>query len=418
MNKNFLVVTKRSRSSWVTTLKRAISAFGNLQVVSEENLESEMTRDIYDMVFIDSSVITNATQIVMQLHSTYPGIPIVVAALSRSWRRTRDALRAGAADYILKSLSVDELSNVIRNLLDHQRLPLALSSSPLSKATVLFADNDPDLLETSREFLDKAGYRVITATNPMDAKQKLEIGGIDIAILDIRLTNDNDEKDQSGLTLAKKAAYSTPKIILTSFPSYSYVREALKPQFDGSPVAVDFLAREEGLSALQSTVDDILKSTSEQKEGIRPKRKVFVAHGHDKGIKDATTKFLEEVGLVPIILSEQVDGGDTIIEKFERYSRESNFAVALFTDDDIGYPKKNPAGPRSRARQNVVFELGYLLAKLGRRRVRVLYQSGVEIPTNVMGFIYIELDDAERWRSYLWRELRNAGLPVVSKIDS
>ena len=416
MNKNFLVVTNQPKSSWVVTIKRAVSALGLLQVVSEEDLESEITRTAYDMVLIDSSAVADATRLVSHLHSALPSTPIVVAALSRSWRRTREALRAGATDYVLKSLTSEELASTIMNVLSSEKLQPVPSTPATSKATILFADNDPDLLATSRESLEKAGYTVITANNPIEARRKLEIGGIDLAILDIRLEKDNDERDLSGLMLAKRIARSTPKIIVTNFPSYGYVREALRPQLDGLPVAVDILARDEGFAALLTTVEDILKTVSEQREGVRPKHKVFVAHGHDQSIKEAVTEFLEGVGLVPIILAEQADGGDTIIEKFERYSREANFAVALFTADDVGYPKKNPAEIKSRARQNVIFEFGYLLAKLGRRRVRVLYQSGVEIPTNVMGFVYIELDDTGRWKSYLRRELKDAGLPVITKM--
>ena len=111
-----------------------------------------------------------------------------------------------------------------------------------------------------------------------------------------------------------------------------------------------------------------------------------------------------------------MDRGETIIEKLERCCQEADFAIILFTPDDFGYPKEEPSSLKPRARQNVIFELGYMAARLGRRRVRVLYEYGVEIPTNFLGVLYIEMDKAERWKSYLERELKDAGIPIKAKV--
>lgn len=418
MRYRFLIITNQPKSIWVNKLKKSIASLGILHVTSEGSLADEIEHHNYDMVLIDSSAVTEVTDLIQIVQRSSSSMPIMVASHARSWRRTRDALRSGASDYILKSLTNEELTSAIINALKSNQQSHARPQDTMPKTTILFADNDPDLLETSKVYLEKAGYSVLIARTPAEAKRKLELGGIDIAILDIRLENDSDEKDQSGLLIAKKIARHTPKVLLTSFPSHGHVLEALRPQFDGSPVAVDFLAREEGLPALLTTIEDILKTAAEVRDGVRPRNRVFVAHGHDVEVLSAVNQYLEKLGLHPIILSEQVDGGDTIIEKFERYSREASFAVALFTGDDLGFPKLNLSISNLRARQNVIFETGYLLAKLGRRRVRVLYQNGVEIPSDVLGFVYIELDDIEKWKVSLWRELKNAGLPVPAKIDS
>jgi len=128
----------------------------------------------------------------------------------------------------------------------------------MARATILFADNDVDFLEVRSEFLEQEGYLVIPATNPTEAQRKLELGGIDLAIVDIRLENDDDPKDTSGLVLAREAARSVPKIILTGFPSYEYVREALKPQLDGLPAAVDFVGKQEEPEALLAAIQRAL----------------------------------------------------------------------------------------------------------------------------------------------------------------
>jgi CheY-like chemotaxis protein len=121
--------------------------------------------------------------------------------------------------------------------------------------TILFADNNSEFLKTRSEFLEKAGYSVIPALNPAEAREALGRGGIDLAIIDIRLVNDDDEKDNSGLALAKDAAFKPiPKIILTGFPSVNAVRESLKPQKNGSSAAIDFVSKEDGPDALIASI--------------------------------------------------------------------------------------------------------------------------------------------------------------------
>lgn len=126
----------------------------------------------------------------------------------------------------------------------------------MSKATILFADNEPDFLDTRVEFLESAGYRVLKAYTLKQARQQLSDARVHLAILDIRMVNDDDEKDTSGLTLAKDPAYKpVPKIILTNFATYQAVREALGPALDGLPPAVDFLDKREGPEAMIQAVE-------------------------------------------------------------------------------------------------------------------------------------------------------------------
>lgn len=128
----------------------------------------------------------------------------------------------------------------------------------MAKATILFTDNDPDSLRARAEFLERAGYAVIRAATPVEARRHLEDGRIDLAILDIRLENDKDEKDVSGLTLAREVARRVPKILLTGFPTIIAAKEALRPQLNGLPVAVDFVAKQEGPEALIQAVERAL----------------------------------------------------------------------------------------------------------------------------------------------------------------
>lgn len=138
-----------------------------------------------------------------------------------------------------------------------------------------------------------------------------------------------------------------------------------------------------------------------------PKNKVFVVHGHDDAAKYAVARFLEKIGLEAIILSEQPDQGRTIIEKFEDHASEVGFAVVLLTPDDVGQ-SRTVTDIQTRARQNVIFELGYFVGKLGRGRACLLRKGDVEMPSDLAGVIYTELDAADGWMHKLVRELKAA----------
>ncbi len=123
---------------------------------------------------------------------------------------------------------------------------------------ILLADNDLDFLTTCAEFLESAGYRVRKAANPTEARQILETARVHLAILDLRLTDDDDQKDRSGLRLARKTARSVPKLILTRFPTHQDVREALKLDNEALPPAVDFVDKRDELDVLLIAIEQAL----------------------------------------------------------------------------------------------------------------------------------------------------------------
>jgi predicted nucleotide-binding protein len=138
--------------------------------------------------------------------------------------------------------------------------------------------------------------------------------------------------------------------------------------------------------------------------------RVFVVHGHDEISKAEVSRFLEKLGLEAVVLHEKSNRGKTIIEKIEAHS-DVSFAVVLMTPDDIAYSKKNPRSRKSRARQNVILELGYFVAKLGRERVAALKEGSVEEPSDFSGVIYIQLG-GDSWKTKLAKELKDAGLSI------
>jgi predicted nucleotide-binding protein len=146
-------------------------------------------------------------------------------------------------------------------------------------------------------------------------------------------------------------------------------------------------------------------------DGAAESKDVFIVHGHDAAAKFEVARFLEKLGLNPIILHELADGGRTIIEKFEA-NANVGFAVILLTPDDVGHPKDNASKITPRARQNVILELGFFLGKLGRHRVCALKKGDIELPTDYSGVLFKPLDEQGAWKLELAKEIKRAGMEV------
>lgn len=139
---------------------------------------------------------------------------------------------------------------------------------------------------------------------------------------------------------------------------------------------------------------------------------VFLVHGHDEGAKHSVARFIEQLGVEPVILQEQINRGKTVIEKFEDFAARAGFAVVLMTPDDVGHAKVGENELRARPRQNVILELGYFAAKLGRSKTLVLVKGELEMPSDIIGLAYEPMDRGEGWKIRLARELRAAGFAI------
>ncbi|ENL8543844.1 nucleotide-binding protein [Serratia marcescens] len=138
--------------------------------------------------------------------------------------------------------------------------------------------------------------------------------------------------------------------------------------------------------------------------------KVFIVHGHNEEVKLRTARFVEKLGFEAVILHEQASRGKTIIEKIEHYT-DVNFAIVLYTPDDLGNTiEQAKAGELNfRARQNVIFEHGYLMAKIGRENVVPLVSDRLELPNDINGVVYVS--DAS-WEMDIAKEMKSTGYDV------
>jgi len=145
------------------------------------------------------------------------------------------------------------------------------------------------------------------------------------------------------------------------------------------------------------------------KKAAIDKSKVFIVHGQDDAAKTEVARFIERLGLEAVILHEQPNSGKTIIEKIEAYSNVG-FGVVIYTPCDIGAKKGEDVKPR--ARQNVIFEHGYLIGKIGRNNVCALVKEELEKPNDISGVVYIQMDSYNAWRIALAKEMKSAGYNI------
>ncbi|KIL45170.1 TIR domain-containing protein [Jeotgalibacillus soli] len=153
------------------------------------------------------------------------------------------------------------------------------------------------------------------------------------------------------------------------------------------------------------------KKENNKVENFIDRSKVFIVHGHDELAEGKVARFVEKLGLEAIILHEQANRGQTIIEKIERYSNVG-FGIVLYTPCDVGAKKEEEPQLQPRARQNVVFEHGFLMGKIGRSNVCALVKGGVETPNDISGVVYITMDQNDSWKSKLAKEMRESGYNI------
>lgn len=122
---------------------------------------------------------------------------------------------------------------------------------------------------------------------------------------------------------------------------------------------------------------------------------VFIVYGQDTNARTQLEAMLRRWGLEPLFLDQLPSEGQTLIEKLENYTARVGFGVVLATPDDEGHRTGHTDEKAFRARQNVVLELGMLLALLGRKKVVILFkqQENMERPSDIQGLIYIPFKD-------------------------
>jgi len=200
------------------------------------------------------------------------------------------------------------------------------------------------------------------------------------------------EKELAEVDLSEKIesieAAEGPKVHV--FPSPDEGKK--EPQIDKEPPKRETLKRTESMKKPEN-------------------RKVFIVHGHDEEKKEAVAKFLAKLDLEPVILHEQPSQGINLLEKFAHNS-DVSFAIIILTGDDYGHPKGKPEMSKPRPRQNVVFELGFLIGRFKRNLICALHEEGLELPSDYQGAVFIPYDAAGLWKLLIARAMKMANVEI------
>lgn len=193
--------------------------------------------------------------------------------------------------------------------------------------------------------------------------------------------------------------------ILRVYSSFRYSREIVSRDEQYTKDITDEIL-EEAQNSLDTAVSELKKEIP-----IYSNHKVFIVHGRDHDLLTQVENVLMKLGLDPIVLQEQANNGKTIIEKIEECT-DVGFGIVLYTPCDEGRLKSEGGELKPRARQNVVLEHGYLMAKLGRERVCCLVSDDVEFPSDIQGVVYTSAKNVGQWKYKIAKELKAAGFSI------
>ena len=216
-------------------------------------------------------------------------------------------------------------------------------------------------------------------------------------------------KESTELKSFKEISFSLPFVGFISFGSDDVVSSSSSQE--------DIKICKKGITETKLILQTYLEEL-EEKYALSPKNtgnnnidltRVFIVHGHNDGIKNKVALLLEKQGIDYCILNEQPNTGKTIIEKLEYYINEQGVgaAICLFTADDTGKANKEEE-QKPRARQNVVFETGLCIGKLGRERLVIIAENDIELPSDMQGVVYIN----KNWEFAMLKELKNMGFDI------
>jgi predicted nucleotide-binding protein len=284
----------------------------------------------------------------------------------------------------------------------------------MSKETILIVDDTLSVGEALQGLLKAEGYNIMFAADGADAVTLATEQSVNLILLDYQLPALN------GLEVVRelrRRGVQTAVIAMTAYANYETATEFIRAgacDFIAKPINPESLLHQikrvlilEAAGAdLQSTHDELaalrkkyesLKRQNVFSENERQlkKPKCFIVHGHDHPAKLELKNYLQNTLLLgePTILQEKPSRGKTIIEKFEAEACDTNLAFILLTPDDLMSSDGSASLPSRRARQNVIFELGYFIGRLRRQSgcVFLLTKGNVDLPSDLSGVVYIDI---------------------------
>lgn len=252
------------------------------------------------------------------------------------------------------------------------------------RGRILVVDDNAEFLEAVARFLS-SDFVVDVALSVPEALRQLSDREYDAAVVDMRF-REGPEAGLQVLDYIKSNNMATAPIVLTGHASVENAIAALR-DFDSS----DYI-----LKSQRDTPVRLLRSLLrivKGKGGLRPRS--FIVHGHDGATLYELKDYLQStLGLPPpLVLRDLPSLGRTVVEKLEEETCGVDLVFVLLTPDDIAVPPGVRDLEKRRARQNVIFELGYFYGRLQRSsgRILLLYKGDLELPSDITGIVYVDI---------------------------
>ena len=135
-----------------------------------------------------------------------------------------------------------------------------------------------------------------------------------------------------------------------------------------------------------------------------PQKTVFLLCRPTCAHQQKVESFLQEIGVRPIVLADQRPA-EALIERFEDFATDA-FAIVLLAGEPQGSNHPDPS---------LLFQLGFLSGRLGRRRITALFRDGLELPPECEEVLCIPFDEIGIWKFALMRDLEVSGFATDRK---
>lgn len=259
---------------------------------------------------------------------------------------------------------------------------------------LIWVDDDPWLLTLGELCFKSFDLQVVPVRMVEDVEKSInERSSVKVIILDLMMPPGHFPEFKSmsgfrtGLLLADHIKSNHPHLTVIFYTAYS--SNGVGQEIDQERYRV-FSKTDLSLRDLAHEVRSII-------DGENRKPRSFIVHGSNTSLVFELKNYLQNTLNFPepVVLREQAWGGRTIIEAFEEGARFVDLVFVLLTPDDVAAPSADPDNKKSRARQNVIFELGYFYSALRRKKGRVilLHQGDCELPSDISGIIFIDLSN-------------------------
>ncbi|WP_167755824.1 TIR domain-containing protein [Vitreimonas flagellata] len=259
---------------------------------------------------------------------------------------------------------------------------------------VLWIDDDPFVVRTHADRLEDQGFTVLHALNASAGLALYEQHRDDVVAVIVDMAMEPGDRFSS---LQTRGGFSAGLAVARNiFHRNAHVRLMALSSFDDPQARAWF--KEHGFHYLLKgrttgvQIDRIVRGETD----AAAMRDIpsFIVHGHDDEAVRDLRAFLESTWGIsaPVVLRDMPHQGLTILEKLEHHLDHAFVAFVLLTPDDEARALAGGA-TRTRARQNVIFELGYFFGRVGRRegRVVILTKGAVELPSDLHGIGTIDI---------------------------